>query len=212
VLSNGTTQPGGNPNPFDQILIDPVLASRGTVPQKPSPPAAPAYATTNETLQRWVGSYLNGDARADMSLDGGVLVFRRRGDAAANKLTFVSPAEAWLSEGPLSPQRVRFHGEAAWEAQRFETSDGTIWDFNDGPGVPGGVLGAEYDRHLGRYEIDIFGQPAAKATLSKKNGRLYFEDVRLTPYKNGLLFSGSGEALDLRGAIPTARNIPLKRL
>ena len=73
-------------------------------------------------------------------------------------------------------------------------------------------MGSEYDDRLGTYAIHIWGKPVVQATLSKRNGWLYYDDIRFSPFLPGLLFTGSGEALDLRGPVPTVRNIPLHRI
>jgi hypothetical protein len=86
---------------------------------------------------------------------------------------------------------------------------GNHWDYMDGPAVPPGPVGHEYDDKLGDYQIVTFGRPSVRLPLAKRNGYLYLADIRLSPYRPGLLFSGQGEALDLRGATPTARNIQL---
>jgi CubicO group peptidase (beta-lactamase class C family) len=215
ILMNGATHPvpNSNPNPFDDILIDPILKSYDIAPIKPKPPSSPSIAMVPETLRQWVGSYLNGDAHLDMTLENGALVLRDRNDPRPDKLLFVSPDKAWVADPPIGPRLLSFQPAKGREAQRFAMVTGANWDFNDGPSVPPGpIRDGEYDALLGRYEINVFGKPVATATISQKNGYLYFNDVRATPHLPGLFFGGSGEALDMRGPIATARNIPLKRL
>lgn len=215
VLMNGATHPApsSSPNPFDDILVDPILKSQNIAPRKSLPAASSAIALPHETLKQWVGSYLNGDTQLEMTLDDGSLVLRDRADPRPCKLVFISPGEAWVADAPIGPRQLRFYPAKGLETQRFAMTNGYNWDFNDGPSVPHGpIREGEYDKLLGSYEIDMFGKPVATATISKKNGYLYFNDIRATPYLPGLFFGGSGEALDMRGPIATARNIPLKRL
>jgi CubicO group peptidase (beta-lactamase class C family) len=215
VLMNGATHPapGSNPSPFDDILVDPILKSRNITPLKPQPPPSQAITLAADALKQWEGSYLNGDTHLDMTLEGDSLVLRDRRDPRPNKLVFVSSDQAWIADPPVGPRLLRFYPAQGLEAQRFAMTNGAHWDFNDGPSVqPGSISEGEYDGLLGRYEIDVFGKPVATATISKKNGYLYFDDIRAVPYLPGLFFGGSGEALDLRGPLATARNIPLKRL
>ena len=212
-LCNGSTKPPAQVGSFDALLTDRVLAPRYGAPLPPLPPAEPQIAMAPEMLERWVGSYLNGDGYVDLTVQDGALGFRFRGDPRFNKLAFTAPGAAWVSDGPLRPQAIRFHEGAGLEAPHLElVGSGLHWDFNDGPAVPPGPVGNEYDASLGTYEIVEMGSPIARAALAKRNGYIYYNDTRAVPYKPGLLFGGSGEALDLRGATPTARNIPLKRV
>ena len=53
--------------------------------------------------------------------------------------------------------------------------------------------------------------PGAKVTVAQKDGYLCLGDERLEEYQPGLFFTPSGEALDLRGPVPTWRNIKMKK-
>jgi hypothetical protein len=65
---------------------------------------------------------------------------------------------------------------------------------------------------LGDYAVNQWGRPVYAVPLYKKNGYLYLPGIRATEHLSGLLFTGDGEALDLRGETPTFRNIPLDRV
>lgn len=69
-------------------------------------------------------------------------------------------------------------------------------------------------RRCGDYEIDQWGKPMPTLTrIQVRNGWLYLDKVRLIDeHQPGLFFSGDGEALDLRSATPTWRNIRLRKV
>jgi len=89
--------------------------------------------------------------------------------------------------------------------------DGTWLDFNEGPNDPPGPDRQEWDSYLGLYRYRTFGGPSVTMELSRKNGYLYLDHMKLREYQPGLFFAAHGEALDLREAIPTWRNITLER-
>jgi hypothetical protein len=49
-------------------------------------------------------------------------------------------------------------------------------------------------------------------TVSRKNGYLYLDHMRLSEEKPGLFFSAHGEALDFSGLVPTWRNIKMEKI
>jgi hypothetical protein len=53
--------------------------------------------------------------------------------------------------------------------------------------------------------------PAIKLTVVKRNGYLCIGDEELEEHQPGLFFTPSGEALDLRGPVPTWRNIKMDK-
>ena len=55
------------------------------------------------------------------------------------------------------------------------------------------------------------GQPVFPLSIEKRNGYIYVGGMRATQHLPGLFFSADGEALDLRGTLPTIRNILLHR-
>lgn len=88
----------------------------------------------------------------------------------------------------------------------------------------------EWKKYIGIYECLIngyepklyakiaiaLGNPAYVVKIYKKDGNLYLHyeknDEILDEHLPGLFFTPSGEALDLRGAVPTWRNIKLKKI
>jgi CubicO group peptidase (beta-lactamase class C family) len=73
---------------------------------------------------------------------------------------------------------------------------------------------------LAGYKLDLLSYlalaldycpPDLKMTVEKKDGYLCIGDDKLQEYQPGLFFAPSGEALDLRGSVPTWRNIKMKK-
>ena len=91
-------------------------------------------------------------------------------------------------------------------------NDGEIYDYNRGDDDPPGPNKPDWDRHLGKYQFKVCGQPAATFEVRKRNGNLYLDYLKLMEFQPGLFFATHGEALDLRGAQPTVGNIKLEKL
>jgi hypothetical protein len=198
-------------NVFDKVMPDPLIEARRG-PLLPSPPNPnPRVTIAPEVLAARVGLYMNQDSRCQATLREGELWLAFDNGWGENRLSFVGEEEAWVSQGPQQNQPVRFLPSRALEASRFEMPLGVGWDFLDGPSVQPGPVGPEYDDRLGSYHYEIWGKNVGKAELSRRNGWLYFDDIRLSPYEPGLFFSGAGETVDLRSAAPSARNIPLHK-
>ena len=199
-------------DPFNNVMPRPVLEARYGPALPPPTNPNPAVRLAPERLAARAGLYRNRDSRCVASVEDGSLTLTFGDRRGANRLTFVSEDAAWVAEGLIRGADVRFHPPAGLQAASFTLGGGDRWDFIDGPSVGSGPVGSEYDDRLGTYAIHIWGKPVVQATLSKRNGWLYYDDIRFSPFLPGLLFTGSGEALDLRGPVPTVRNIPLHRI
>lgn len=208
VLFNAAADDGR----FDEVMPRPVLEARHGRPLPPPQNPSPEVRLAPERLRSRAGLYVNRDSRCLAAIEDGSLTLEFKDRRGANRLAFVSEDEAWIVDGVMRGNPVRFYPAVGLRAASFAFPPGDRWDFIDGPSVMPGPVGTEYDDRLGRYAIEIWGKPVTQVTLSKRNGWLYYEDIRLAPFLPGLLFSGAGEALDLRGAIPTARNILLHRI
>jgi hypothetical protein len=160
-------------------------------------------------LAPYVGSYIAGVNRLSMEFEGEEL--RLHGPLGVDRLAFIGHDRAYVSEGPDAPQGVRFHPAAGQAPAWIEFQSGMTFDFNDRADDPPGPIGDEYDALLGDYAVIQWGVPLFPAPLSKRNGYLYLGEMRLTEHAPGLLFTADGEAVDLRGEPPTARNIVLRR-
>jgi hypothetical protein len=90
--------------------------------------------------------------------------------------------------------------------------DGNM-DYNDGPNDVPGPDKKEWDEYVGAYQIDVWGKPAQQVTVSRKNGYLYFEKIRLVAeLRPGLFFTSDGEAVDFTHGPPRWRNVRLRRI
>jgi hypothetical protein len=211
VLSNGQTKMTDSPD-FFSIMPEPLLQSRYGRRDELAPPGVASVTLPPTMLRTREGLYMNQDGRCDVTVADGELTLNFRGQCEPNRLAFLNAGDAWVVAGPRKNERVRFWPARDGEAPAFELPGGYVWDYIDGPSVPLGPVGNEYDNRLGDYQIVTFGKPTVRLPLAKRNGYLYLADIRLTPYRRGLLFSGQGEALDLRGSVPTARNIQLTKI
>jgi CubicO group peptidase (beta-lactamase class C family) len=199
-------------NVFDAVIPDPIIEARRGPPLAPQPNPNAPVSILPEALSLRTGLYMNQDARCRAVVKGGVLWLGFDNGWGDNRLVFTGTEEAWVAEGPRFGEVVRFHAAHGLQAPWFETFEGLVaWDFIDGPSIAPGPVEAQYDDRLGDYQFEIWGKRVGRTVLSRKNGWLYFDDIRLSPYAPGLFFSGAGEVLDLRGPTPTARNILLLR-
>jgi CubicO group peptidase (beta-lactamase class C family) len=124
---------------------------------------------------------------------------------------FTSPAEAYFLMGG-SPLYCRFVRNADGSPRRLiRLSDGETLYFNEGPSLAPGPDKLEWESLIGRYVYKVFGRPGGSFTVSRKNGYLYLDYMRLSEEKPGLFFSAHGEVLDFSGPIPTWRNIKMEK-
>lgn len=70
----------------------------------------------------------------------------------------------------------------------------------------------EWRPWLGNYRITVFGYPVDKQRIDIRNGYLHYGGQQLEEYQPGLFFTADGEALDMRGVVPTFRNIKLEKM
>jgi CubicO group peptidase (beta-lactamase class C family) len=90
--------------------------------------------------------------------------------------------------------------------------DGEFLDYNVGAEDRPGPNKPDWDRYLGKYRYKILSQPAGFVEVHKQNGDLFLDHMRLAEFQPGLFFTSHGEALDLRGAEPTWKSIPLEKI
>jgi CubicO group peptidase (beta-lactamase class C family) len=86
-----------------------------------------------------------------------------------------------------------------------------IYDFNYAFDEPSGPDKPEWSRYLGEYEVWKYGVPTYTASITVKNGYLYYNDFKCTEYEPGLFFGYDGEALDFRSEPPTFGGIVLHK-
>ncbi|HEX4197180.1 MAG TPA: serine hydrolase domain-containing protein [Caulobacteraceae bacterium] len=210
LLYNGQSR-GAPSNPYDEIILHPILKHAHGPVRPPRPPAAQPVAPTPEALDRLAGTYVTGISFMTLRREGDGLVLTASDDPAPNRLVFTGPDTAWMAEGPGAPKGLRFHPGRGLEAPWLEFDNGVGFDYNDGERDAPGPIGRQYHHDLGDYIVNQWGRAIYPASLYKKNGWLYLSGLRVTEHQPGLLFTGDGEALDLRGEAPEFRNIPLER-
>jgi CubicO group peptidase (beta-lactamase class C family) len=212
AMINGATH-GDTPNPH-AFPYPPEVARKafGNVMGRPVPPLPAPSVTqivmTHSQAQGYVGTYIGRDVAFTLTSDDATLHFKWNG--ADSRLAFTSATKARVVSGPLAQQDWTYHPARGDRGAYFEWSDGSCYDYNDGPNDPPGPAGAASDRLVGKYTVDVWGEPDA-ITLHKQNGYLYLDQFRLLEYRPGLYFTADGEAADFRTSTPTWRNIRLNR-
>jgi CubicO group peptidase (beta-lactamase class C family) len=161
--------------------------------------------------QRLAGNYIGRGFRVLIELDDqGNATARVRGQSAP--LRFLGPNEAF-TETQNGRRLIRFSLDDRGHPVNLEiVNDGQWFDFNDGPNDPPGPDEPEWSTYEGEYTFMVWGQRTVSNDLHRRNGYLYFDDLRLQEHLPGLFFSSTGEALDLRGSVPTWRNIRLTKV
>ena len=124
-------------------------------------------------------------------------------------LDFVTAEEAIL---PMDGSLVRFEAAPDGRPRRMtRVNDGTVLDYIGGPDDSPGPDSPAWAEFEGSYLYTVWAQDTVTVTVSRRNGHLYLDDLRLDEHLPGLFFTPTGEALDLRGSPPTWRNIRLSR-
>jgi CubicO group peptidase (beta-lactamase class C family) len=165
-----------------------------------------------EAGRRLLGTYLGrGSARVHVSLEDGVLSLSLGGGPVPLQLISETAGFVDWDEGHRDLFRFELEGSRPWYVLRVRF--GWHCDFDQGPdGVLPGPDEPEWNAFVGDYEITLVDKVIEVAEIRRENGHLYFDQHRLVDeHEPGLFFSVKGEALDLRGEVPTWRNIPLRK-
>lgn len=222
ALFNGQTQEGAPHRAFDRVALRPALETKLGKPKAARPPADPVVMPDPASPAPYAGGYLGGLSLLSAETDERGLALRLPGETEPSRLAFTGPGGAYIAEGPGAPHRVRLYPAAGRQGARIELvvegpdapevfSHGLAFDFNEPADLQPGPVGGAYDDKLGDYLVIQWGVPVIPAPLTKRSGYLYLGPMRLTEHQPGLLFTGDGEAVDLRGEAPTIRNIVLHR-
>jgi hypothetical protein len=128
-------------------------------------------------------------------------------------LSFISPVDLFIVDDDGETVIYRYHPKSQSEPAHLECSIGeNSLDYNEGPADLKGPDLPAWEAYVGHYEIDLWGKPSDSVAIHRKNGYLYINERRLIlETEPGLFFTADGEALDLRSATPTWRNIRLRR-
>ena len=134
---------------------------------------------------------------------------RRRGLTPIN---FTSDTEAFIKEKDGAITFIRFVFDFNDTPPYIvKVNNGVTFDYNDGPHDKRGPNKKEWNDYIGQYSLSTWGQKVELLKVSKKNGYLYLDKLRLKEYQPGLFFSFTGEALDLRTKVPTWQNTRLMK-
>lgn len=147
---------------------------------------------------------------------GGILRFEQQegtvGILRAEKfeaIRFVSSTDFYLESDP-SWGVLRFLGTESEGPAIINLDSGETWIYNDGPKDVPGPDDPRWEEFVGQYAIFSYGVLLDRVSIQRRNGYLYFgPHLKLTEQETGLFFSSTGEALDLRGPIPSYANIAL---
>jgi CubicO group peptidase (beta-lactamase class C family) len=207
VLTNSTDNDLSSRFP-NEIIDRVVFASLGRVP--PAQPASVELETGSLAAgpgRGWLGSYIGRGFTATVTNQGDTLGVDLGG--RFRPLQMVSDSTGYAGTERLP---IRFVRRADGRPDRLIlVLSGDQLDYNDGPNDPPGLDRGDWARYEGEYQFVVWNQDTTTNRVSRKNGYLYFNDLKLEEYQPGLFFTSTGEALDLRGNPPTWRNVKLWR-
>jgi hypothetical protein len=202
----------GAPYQFGAKLLDNLLSRRYGAhrPRQPAADLAPIRLQKPQQ-EAFTGNYVGRAAAAQIKLADGALGMQV--GATFTPLRFTSPLDMFTVDPDGETVAYRYFAHVPGEPAHLECSVGeNSLDYNDGPNDPPGPNLAAWASYLGRYEIDLWGEPSDEFIIQRKNGYLYLNELRMVvETEPGLFFAADGEALDLRSA-PTWRNIRLRRI
>ena len=195
---------------LDRFIVAKLGRAPGTVAQS-TDPAPKEYVLSPARQRTLAGRYLYSR--------GGFMVMSFKEGRLGNPVGETFVPFHWIAddEGFLLMNGVqtfyRFARKQDGTPSHFvRLNDGEVYDYNGGDDDPPGPNKRDWDRHLGKYQLKAFGQPAGTFEVRKQNGNLYFHFYKLAEFQPGLFFTSHGEALDLRGAQPTFGNVKLEKI
>jgi CubicO group peptidase (beta-lactamase class C family) len=197
---------------FGRGLVEGLLAQRfgAQKPRLPVQDLAP-IALPAERLVPFVGNWIGRSFMREIRISNGTLGMQV-GPAFA-PLRFVSPTVAFTAADDGNAVTYDYDSGRAGEPAHLECVVGEIsLDYNDGPHDGAGPDKPGWTHFEGDYHIDQWGKPSEQVTVHRKNGWLYVNQIRLiVEVEPGLFFTSDGEAVDFRAAVPTWRNLGLRR-
>lgn len=200
---------------FGMRLLDQSLAARfgARTPRLPADLLA-TIQPLSEQVRALTGSYVGRSVRAEISESGGRLRLSRDGGKTHVPLDVTAPDELFTVNADGDTVRYRHYPATDTLPAHLECSEGEAsLDRNEGPAEPSGPGKAAWAGYLGKYRIDQWGKPAMDVAVEQRRGHLYIDGIRLVvETEPGLFFTSDGEAVDFRSAVPTWRNLSLKRV
>jgi CubicO group peptidase (beta-lactamase class C family) len=206
-------RPASSAYRFGAGLVNTALSKRygARKPRLPEQDLAPIEMPV-ERLVKYVGQYVGRNAVAQIKLQGPVLGMQT--GVTPTPLRFTSPSDAFIVGADGDTVTYQYVPASKLEPAHLECAVGEdSLDYNDGPQDAPGPDNPAWTAFLGQYRIDQWGVPADHLTVSRKNGYLYLNHIRLSyELEPGLFFTPDGEAVDFRHPTPTWRNISLRRV
>jgi CubicO group peptidase (beta-lactamase class C family) len=193
-------------------IIDEIVRTKiGNTPPESKFDNLKAIEISKLNVKKIVGNYVGRWGRFDIVLknENYWVKVRRKGLTPIN---FTSDTEAFIKEKNGSTTFIRFFFDVNDSPSYLvKVNNGVTYDYNDGPYDKRGPSKKEWKDYIGKYSLPTWGQKIEVLAVSKKNGYLYLDKLRLQEYQSGLFFSSTGEALDFRNTTPTWRNLKLRK-
>ena len=211
VLTNSTDNNLTSGFPF-QVMSRVLQATLGRVPPevRPFPDLEPGNIS-DDRQARLAGHYIGRSIEMSLELEENGDARVRVGNQSV-PLHFLGPASAF-ADSPEGRIRIRFSLDETGRPRFLEMAhNGQSADYNGGPADGPGPDKPEWSVYEGEYTHSVWDQQTRRISLHKRDGTLFFNELRLEEYLPGLFFSSTGEALDLRGPVPTWRNIRLEKV
>jgi CubicO group peptidase (beta-lactamase class C family) len=195
-----------------QLLEDAFTASYGPATARLAVDDLPTIELPGASLERHAGRYIGRNAMVELEMRKGALALRN--GETATPIRFLSPDELFVPGARGEAILYRHSPATALAPAHLECWVGeSSLDYNDGPLDAPGPDEQAWDRYVGTYRIERWGQPAEEMRVQRKNGYLYLNETRLVAeHEPGLFFTSDGEAVDFRGDVPTWRNIRMQRI
>jgi CubicO group peptidase (beta-lactamase class C family) len=162
--------------------------------------------------EKYLGNYVARNFSADLIVKNET--FGLQTGKTFAPVHFTSPSELFTADEDGSAFTYEYSAATSKEPAHLECFIGEdSLDYNEGPHDPPGPDSPSWAPYLGTYQIEMWERSADKATIHRKNGYLYLNNIRLiTEFEPGLFFTSDGEAVDFRSRVPTWKNIRLKRI
>lgn len=200
---------------FGMALLDELLAARfgARSPRLPAQALATILPLPAQ-MRALVGSYVGRSVRAEIGEADGRLRLSRDGGKTHQPLHMIAPDALFTVNADGDAVLYRHHPATALSPAHLECSEGEAsLDRNHGPDDPLGPAKPEWAHYLGRYRIDQWGKPGMEVMVEQRRGWLHLDGIRLVvETEPGLFFTSDGEAVDFRPAVPTWRNLLLRRV
>lgn len=207
-------RPVSAPYRFGRKLVDGLLTARfGAKAPRLNVSDIASIQPTPALKRKIAGNYVGRnlvatihDADKGLQLDADALELH-------GPLLAVSPTAFFTADSDRDLIGWTYTGAVGDLPAHLECSEGEAGvDYNEGPDDPNGPDRASWARYLGKYRIYQWGKPSLDVVVEGRNGYLFINGVKLVVEREpGLFFTSDGETVDFRAAVPTWRNLDLRR-